>query len=201
MLPRALGVPARAAAAACLTATVRRRVVMQPRRALAASSGGGGGRQPAAGGDGAAEPAPGHGTAAGEASPAPFRGRYVVEGTLLPMEETDPGAAESHGSIEDRLQHRLQAKDSSTRLSTEAGGHEGMFRAAPADLAPAHRSEEYRVTDGNEHLEAFQSVFRRLRRTGRNPEDDRDVSDSMLKVLEYVQRKKSAAGGGGGGQE
>ena len=32
-----------------------------------------------------------------------------------------------------------------------------------------------------DHLDAFQSVYRRLRRTGRDSED-KDVSDSMLKA-------------------
>merc|ERR1712136_28321 len=56
-----------------------------------------------------------------------------------------------------------------------------------------------RVTDANafhqpieahlDHTENFQKVFRRLRQTGRN-DDQRDASDSMKKVMEYLEKKK-----------
>ena len=39
----------------------------------------------------------------------------------------------------------------------------------------------YQVCKSQDHLDAFQSVYRRLRRTGRDSED-KDVSDSMLKA-------------------
>lgn len=115
------------------------------------------------------------------------------------MDEPEPGAAADTGSIEERLHSRLRDKESSAKLSAEAGGQEGMFRAAPTDLAEPHASVEYMVTDSKEHLETFQSVFRKLRSRGRDSEGHRDASDSMLKVMRYVQRKKSAAGGGAGG--
>ena len=47
----------------------------------------------------------------------------------------------------------------------------------------------YQVHESQDHLDAFQSVYRRLRRTGRDSED-RDVSDSLLKAMDYARKKK-----------
>lgn len=52
----------------------------------------------------------------------------------------------------------------------------------------------YQVHESQDHLDAFQSVYRRLRRTGRDS-DDRDVSDSLLKAMDYAKKKKDAKGG------
>ena len=45
-------------------------------------------------------------------------------------------------------------------------------------------------------MDTFQDVFRRLRRKGRADDDDRDVSDSILKAMEYARRRKSREGAG-----
>ena len=59
--------------------------------------------------------------------------------------------------------------------------HLFMFFSFWAKSCPAPRHPRYQVCKSQDHLDAFQSVYRRLRRTGRDAED-KDVSDSMLKA-------------------
>eukprot|EP00435_Cladocopium_sp_Y103_P004116 s3052_g1.t1 len=66
------------------------------------------------------------------------------------------------------------------RLQQEASVGPGMYAETPKDRT-AGVAKAYQVCKSQDHLDAFQSVYRRLRRTGRDAED-KDVSDSMLKA-------------------
>eukprot|EP00933_Yihiella_yeosuensis_P081758 TRINITY_DN95447_c0_g1_i1.p1 TRINITY_DN95447_c0_g1~~TRINITY_DN95447_c0_g1_i1.p1 ORF type:complete len:194 (-),score=40.78 TRINITY_DN95447_c0_g1_i1:112-693(-) len=123
---------------------------------------------------------------------APYQGKHSIEGVLLPIldaEAVEDG--ESQATIEDRLQHRLKAKISSSSLSATASSADGasMFGHQPSDCAAPKRTAAYQVEGSTEHLDEMQTVLRKLRRTGRD-ETDKDVSDSMLKVMEYLKQKK-----------
>eukprot|EP00931_Biecheleriopsis_adriatica_P050406 TRINITY_DN29180_c0_g1_i1.p1 TRINITY_DN29180_c0_g1~~TRINITY_DN29180_c0_g1_i1.p1 ORF type:complete len:194 (+),score=51.60 TRINITY_DN29180_c0_g1_i1:59-640(+) len=135
----------------------------------------------------------GHGDKDAKASP--FQGKLSIEGVLLPMDDAAALADDKASSIEARLQDRLKQKESSSALLTKTD-EAGMFGSKPSDIAEQHASEAYRVEGSVDHLDTFQDVFRRLRRTGRDF-DDRDVSDSMLKVMDYMKKKKSKEGGSG----
>merc|ERR1719498_1944342 len=93
---------------------------------------------------------------------------------------------------ESRLQKRLQRKTSSLDLGAQEDAA-GMFGKEKADLAAPGAGEKYQVTDSKQHLEAFQSVFQKMR--SRKTSDERDVSDSMKKVMEYVMKKKQLGAG------
>ncbi|CAJ1334140.1 unnamed protein product [Effrenium voratum] len=114
----------------------------------------------------------------------PFRGKYSVEGVLLPNADQ---AAEDAPGIDERLGNRLRPKASSQRLE-QAASTEGMYAKLPTDRS-TDINKEYQVHESQDHLEAFQKVFRRLRRTGRG-ESDQDVSNSILKAMEYARKKK-----------
>ncbi|CAL1141790.1 unnamed protein product [Cladocopium goreaui] len=119
-----------------------------------------------------------------------FRGRYCVEGALLPNADLEVPTDSASQSIDDRLSNRTETKMSSQRLQQEASVGPGMYAETPKDRT-AGVAKTYQVCKSQDHLDAFQSVYRRLRRTGRDAED-KDVSDSMLKAMEYVKQSKGA---------
>ncbi|CAE8707423.1 unnamed protein product, partial [Polarella glacialis] len=130
---------------------------------------------------------------------APYRGKLSFEGTLLPMLDSHAQLDENGERIEDRLQCRLKEKASSAQLMAKAGSSLGptgsMFGARPKDLAEEHESAKYQVTASQDHLEQIQNVIARMRRTGRDASDDRDVSDSMMKVMNYQKKHRTKKSG------
>merc|ERR1712129_292300 len=141
-------------------------------------------------------------TEAVEVKATPFEGRCVVEGVVLPMADAKVEEAlrtAESDSIEGRLQRRLRDKTSSAQLMSQAGDPAGMFVASPRDLAAKHPSHVHRVAESTEHLNEFQSTLKRLRQTGRDHSDERDVSDSMVKALQYMERRKKNSGNGSEG--
>merc|ERR1712110_602592 len=114
------------------------------------------------------------------AGAAPFQGTYVVEGAVLPIADSEADAAGfgASSSIEERLRRRRQKNSNSTSLAEDGT----FFGDAPADRTSDDSASYQPTAIGGEHLDEFQSVYRKLRRTGRN-EDDRDVSDSMKKAM------------------
>ncbi|CAE7942849.1 unnamed protein product [Symbiodinium sp. KB8] len=116
----------------------------------------------------------------------PYRGRCSVEGVILPIADTEAPEEDQASSIDSRLSNRLQLKKSSQQLGSTEGP--GMYAEVPSDRVE-DKAKLYHVHESQDHLDAFQNVFRRLRRTGRD-ETDKDVSDSMLKAMEYARKKK-----------
>merc|ERR1719401_2116874 len=107
----------------------------------------------------------------------------------------DAIVGEESRSIDARLQQRLAAKSSSAKLMQEADP-QGMFRDQPADCTK-DQTAEYHVAQSQEFLEQFQDIFKRIRQTGRQPSQERDVSDSILKAMHYKAKRRSGDGGGG----
>ncbi|CAE7348233.1 unnamed protein product [Symbiodinium natans] len=121
------------------------------------------------------------------AASTPYRGKRSVEGDLLPIADAEAPEDDQASSIDSRLSNRMQLKTSSQRLgSTE--NVDGMYADIPSDRVE-DKAKQYQVHDSQDHLDAFQNVYRRLRRTGRD-ETDRDVSDSLWKAMEYAKKKK-----------
>eukprot|EP00928_Gymnodinium_smaydae_P044440 TRINITY_DN29644_c0_g1_i2.p2 TRINITY_DN29644_c0_g1~~TRINITY_DN29644_c0_g1_i2.p2 ORF type:complete len:195 (+),score=50.18 TRINITY_DN29644_c0_g1_i2:3-587(+) len=127
---------------------------------------------------------------------APFHGRYVIEGQVLPIAEADGVVAEREADeIESRLSRRTRAKASSSGLTSAdaAAASAGMFVEA-SDRAAEHASKAYQVEGGNwDYLDGLPDVLKRLRKTNRDF-DDRDVSDSLKHAMEYVRRRKRTEG-------
>ncbi|CAK9032273.1 unnamed protein product [Durusdinium trenchii] len=94
-----------------------------------------------------------------------FRGKYSVEGTLLPNADSEVPEDDAALSIDSRLGNRAQAKPSSKRLEQESSAGPGMYAKIPEDRT-AEVAKKYHVYKSQDHLDAFQSVYRRLRRTG-----------------------------------
>eukprot|EP00930_Biecheleria_cincta_P031079 TRINITY_DN21563_c0_g1_i1.p1 TRINITY_DN21563_c0_g1~~TRINITY_DN21563_c0_g1_i1.p1 ORF type:complete len:190 (+),score=51.00 TRINITY_DN21563_c0_g1_i1:107-676(+) len=140
------------------------------------------------------QPSPEKPETVAEAKPKPFQGKYSIEGVLLPIEDLEAPEESSISSIESRLQDRLRQKSTSSKLM-EKEDKGGMFRAVPADAKEAPAWKEFQVKGEIDHLDEFQNVMRRLRRTGRD-HDERDLSDSMLKAMEYTKKNKKKGGGG-----
>lgn len=126
---------------------------------------------------------------------APFKSKLAVEGELLPI--ADAALENDAEAIEARLQQRLLQKASSAALGAQASDEGGMFRILPTDRT-VDETVAFQVRPSQEFLDNFQNVFRRLRRNGRRGDDERDVSDSMLKTLLYMKKRKAAAGRGEG---
>jgi len=130
---------------------------------------------------------------------APHKGKYLSEGDELPIAQDD---------IEIRLSSRTRLKTSSAALFAQTSSEapsDAMFGPEASDLV-ADKYSETRVDElGNVDSDHFQDVYRRMRRTGRDSENDRDASDAMLKVIEYTNRMKESArvpqGVGGTGKE
>ncbi|CAE7523569.1 unnamed protein product, partial [Symbiodinium sp. CCMP2456] len=116
----------------------------------------------------------------------PYRGRCSVEGVILPIADTEAPEDDQASSIDSRLSNRSQLKASSQQLGSTEGP--GMYAEIPSDRVEDN-ARLYHVHESQDHLDTFQNVFRRLRRTGRD-ETDKDVSDSMLKAMEYARKKK-----------
>ncbi|CAE7709556.1 unnamed protein product [Symbiodinium pilosum] len=118
---------------------------------------------------------------------ARYRGKCSVEGLVLPIADAEVPEDDQTSSIDSRLSNRLQPKASSQRLmgSTDAAG---MYVEIPSDRVE-DKAKEYQVHENLDHLDAFQNVYRRLRRTGRDS-GEKDVSDSLLKAMEYAKKKK-----------
>mmetsp|Transcript_60039 Transcript_60039/g.113150 ORF Transcript_60039/g.113150 Transcript_60039/m.113150 type:complete len:175 (-) Transcript_60039:54-578(-) len=128
--------------------------------------------------------------AAAEASP--FQGRLSSEGMVLPIADADSDALYSDSSsIEERLQRRLRRKTTSAGLGAQEDAA-GMFLEDRKDRPEAGKWEAFQVADNKEHLEAFQNVVRRLR--VRREAGQRDPSQSMDKVMDYLLKKKKKEG-------
>lgn len=126
--------------------------------------------------------------------PKPFQGQLSFEGVLLPIEDLEAPEESDISSIESRLQDRLRQKSTSSKLMQKED-RAGMFAAIPSDVKAAPVWKEYQVKGEIDHMDEFQDVMKRLRRSGRD-HDDRDLSDSMLKAMEYAKKKKKKGGGG-----
>mmetsp|Transcript_53880 Transcript_53880/g.125923 ORF Transcript_53880/g.125923 Transcript_53880/m.125923 type:complete len:173 (+) Transcript_53880:50-568(+) len=129
----------------------------------------------------------------GPPSSRKYQGAFVVEGEKLPIAEENQSVAEAAGStssIEERLQNRLIGKQSSARL--EADKDETMF--CEAQDRTEDKGAAYRNTPVQDHMDAFQTVYRRLRQTNRDA-NSKDVSNAIKKVMEYQQRKEVAEKG------
>ncbi|CAL1141789.1 unnamed protein product [Cladocopium goreaui] len=62
-----------------------------------------------------------------------FRGRYCVEGALLPNADLEVPTDSASQSIDDRLSNRTETKMSSQRLQQEASVGPGMYAETPKD--------------------------------------------------------------------
>eukprot|EP00929_Paragymnodinium_shiwhaense_P114038 TRINITY_DN82349_c0_g1_i1.p1 TRINITY_DN82349_c0_g1~~TRINITY_DN82349_c0_g1_i1.p1 ORF type:complete len:223 (+),score=38.75 TRINITY_DN82349_c0_g1_i1:76-744(+) len=155
-----------------------------------------------------------------EKKAAPHKGHYVVEGVKLPMaDEAAQGfLAGEADDAEARLATRLRLKKSSQalmgqrehddtaapvaedKIESQLEAPRGMFAKQANDkVEDAHAAFRVGTGVGNtEHLNTFQDVYAKLRRTGRDglndPLMDRDVSDSLKYAMEYTRKKKASEG-------
>mmetsp|Transcript_97787 Transcript_97787/g.273734 ORF Transcript_97787/g.273734 Transcript_97787/m.273734 type:complete len:198 (-) Transcript_97787:228-821(-) len=122
---------------------------------------------------------------------APFKGKCIIEGELMPMLDTAQEAivGEESQSIEARVHDRTGLKSSSAKLMAKTDP-QGMFKDRPDDCSK-DKNAEFRVCSMGEHLDDFQRVYRRLRNSGRRDDDQRDVSDAILKSMHYKVKRKS----------
>eukprot|EP00747_Dinoflagellata_sp_TGD_P168218 gnl/TRDRNA2_/TRDRNA2_194091_c0_seq1.p1 gnl/TRDRNA2_/TRDRNA2_194091_c0~~gnl/TRDRNA2_/TRDRNA2_194091_c0_seq1.p1 ORF type:complete len:188 (-),score=35.64 gnl/TRDRNA2_/TRDRNA2_194091_c0_seq1:116-679(-) len=121
------------------------------------------------------------------AGKAPYSGKHAIEGNVLPIAEDEDLDAGATMTIEERLQRRLKRKQSS--LGLESTQEVGADTSNPVDVQE-DPSAKYQVTQRQDHNEHFQDMFRRLRRTGRDPNDERDAGAAMQRVLEYQKGRK-----------
>uniref|UniRef100_A0A7S1AXI9 Uncharacterized protein n=1 Tax=Noctiluca scintillans TaxID=2966 RepID=A0A7S1AXI9_NOCSC len=119
---------------------------------------------------------------------APFRGKYTIEGQVLPIADTSSNVGVD--SIEARLGRRMSANRASESLEASMDTAR-MFVAQPTDRVTDVNACHQPIEAHLDHTENFQKVFRRLRRTGRN-DDQREASDSLKKVMEYLEKKKAS---------
>lgn len=107
---------------------------------------------------------------------------------VLPIADTSSNVGLN--SIEARLERRMSANSASESLEASMDTAR-MFVAQPTDCVTDVNAFHQPIEAHLDHTENFQKVFRRLRQTGRN-DDQRDASDSMKKVMQYLEKKKTS---------